>query len=49
MALKVKDGGLLVKVIVIYAFEFLKLGFFHECQVHSCLGVCVYQKPYDFV
>ena len=50
MASKVKDGGLSAKVIAIHAFEFLKFGFFlHECQVHSCLGVCVYQKSYDFV
>ena len=49
MASKVKDGGLSVKVIAIHAFEFLKFEFFHECQVHACLGVCVYQKSYDFV
>ena len=49
MASKVKDGGLSAKVITIHAFEFLKFGFFHEGWVHLCLGVCVYQKSYDFV
>ena len=49
MALKVKDGGLSAKGIIILALEFLKCGFFHKCQGHTCLGMCVYQKSYDFV
>ena len=39
----------MAKVIAIHAFEFLKFGFFHESQVHSCLGVCVNQNSYNFV